>query len=38
MDKLDIGTTILVIAIPVIIIVIAAANFTLFEGGSLELE
>lgn len=35
MDKLDIGTTILVIAIPVIIIVIAAANFSLLGNGPL---
>lgn len=35
MDKLDLGTTILVIAVPVIIIAIAAANFNPLGDGSL---
>ncbi len=38
MDKLDVLATILVVVIPVVIIAIAAANFSPLGGGSLNLE
>ncbi|MBE0571503.1 MAG: hypothetical protein IH618_08165 [Ignavibacteriaceae bacterium] len=38
MEKFDVVSTILVVAIPVVIIVIAAGNFSLLGGDSLNLE